>query len=272
MRTTDEELLPTYYKRPVDIVVISDTHLGTYDCHAKELFEYLDSIQPKILVLNGDIIDFWAGKKWTWRRAHTLVVKKILELAISGTMVYYVIGNHDEGLRRLPSVGLGNFHLCSDLTLELEQDKVWFIHGDIFDLVVLHAKWLSKLGSFWYNLLILFNGVVNSLLVSMGKERTSLATRVKSSVKLAVKYMSDFERVAVETAASKGYSHIVCGHIHQPEIKSFTVRKTEVVYMNSGDWVENLSALEHHDGEWSIFRYYDAQSRSTSAPLPSVTP
>jgi UDP-2,3-diacylglucosamine pyrophosphatase LpxH len=187
-------------------------------------------------------------------------------------MVYYVIGNHDEGLRRLPSVGLGNFNLCNDLTLELEQDKVWFIHGDTFDLVVLHAKWLSKLGTFWYNLLILCNGVVNSLLASMGKERTSLATRVKSGVKRAVKYMSDFERVAVETAANKGYSHVVCGHIHQPEIKRFAVRKTEVLYLNSGDWVENLSALEYYDGEWSIFRYYDAHSRSTSAPLPSVTP
>src|SRR5918999_97147 len=111
--------------RAVDVTVISDTHLGTYDCHAKELLEYLNSIQPKILILNGDIIDFWVGKKWSWRQAHTLVIKRILELAISGTMVYYVIGNHDEGLRKLPSIGLGNFNLCNDLTLELEQDKVW---------------------------------------------------------------------------------------------------------------------------------------------------
>ena len=200
--------------RPIDVTVISDTHLGTYDCHAKELLEYLKSIYPKILVLNGDIIDFWAGKKWTWRRAHTLVIKRILELAISGTIVYYVIGNHDEGLRKLPSVGLGNFNLCTDLALEIDNQKAWFIHGDIFDLVVLHAKWLSKLGSFWYNLLILLNGVVNDLLMAMGHERISLASRVKSSVKLAVKYMSDFERAAVETAVGKGYSHVVCGHIH----------------------------------------------------------
>jgi hypothetical protein len=88
---------------------------GHHDCHAKELLEYLNSIQPKILILNGDIIDFWAGKKWTWRQAHTLVIKRILELAISGTIVYYVIGNHDEGLRKLPSVGLGNFNLCNRL-------------------------------------------------------------------------------------------------------------------------------------------------------------
>jgi UDP-2,3-diacylglucosamine pyrophosphatase LpxH len=262
MRPLDhEDALTRHNNRSIDIAVISDTHLGTYDCHAKELLEYLNSIHPRILVLNGDIIDFWAGKKWTWRQAHTLVIKKILELAISGTMVYYVIGNHDEGLRKLPSVGLGNFNLCNDLTLELDNHKVWFIHGDIFDLVVLHAKWLSKLGSFWYNLLILFNGVINGLLVSMGKERTSLAKRVKSGVKLAVKYMSDFERVAVETAVSKGYSHIVCGHIHQPEIKRFAMRKTEVIYLNSGDWVENLSALEYFDGEWSIFRYNDARPR-----------
>lgn len=257
----NEDVLTLHNSRSVDVAVISDIHLGTYDCHAKELLEYLNSIHPRILVLNGDIIDFWAGKKWTWRQAHTLVIKKILELAISGTMVYYVIGNHDEGLRKLPSIGLGNFNLCNDLTLELENHKVWFIHGDIFDLVVLHAKWLSKLGTFWYNLLILFNGVINGLLASMGKERTSLAKRVKSGVKLAVKYMSDFERVAAETAVSKGYSHIVCGHIHQPEIKRFAMRKTEVIYLNSGDWVENLSALEYFDGEWSIFRYNDARPR-----------
>jgi UDP-2,3-diacylglucosamine pyrophosphatase LpxH len=257
----DEGALAPQNGRPVEIVVISDTHLGTYDCHAKELWEYLNSIRPKILILNGDIIDFWAGKKWSWRQTHTLVIKKILELAISGTMVYYIIGNHDEGLRKLPSVGLGNFNLCHDLTLELENHKVWFIHGDVFDLVVLHAKWLSKLGTFWYNLLILFNGAVNTLLVAMGKERTSLANRVKSSVKLAVKYMSDFERAAAETAAGKGYSRVVCGHIHQPEIKRFAIRKTEVIYLNSGDWVENLSALEYHRGEWSIFRHHDVRPR-----------
>jgi UDP-2,3-diacylglucosamine pyrophosphatase LpxH len=261
MHSLDEGILLRQKSRSVDLVVISDTHLGTYDCHAKELLEYLNSIQPKILILNGDIIDFWAGKKWSWRQAHTLVIKKILELVLSGTMVYYVIGNHDEGLRKLPSVGLGNFNLCNDLTLELEHHKVWFIHGDMFDLVVLHAKWLSKLGSFWYNLLILLNGVVNGLLVWMGRERTSLANRVKSSVKLAVKYMSDFERAAAETAVSKGYSHIVCGHIHQPEIKHFIMRKTEITYLNSGDWVENLSALEYHDGQWSVFRYNDMRSR-----------
>jgi UDP-2,3-diacylglucosamine pyrophosphatase LpxH len=261
LNPVDEELLSRQYKRCVDLVVISDTHLGTYDCHAKELFEYLNGIQPKILILNGDIIDFWAGKKWTWRQAHTLVIKKILELALSGTMVYYIIGNHDEGLRKLPSVGLGNFNLCNDFMLELENHKVWFIRGDIVDLVVLHAKCLSKLGTFWYNLLILFNGIVNAMLVSLGKERTSLAKRVKSRVKLAVKYMSDFEWVAAETAVSKGYSHIVCGHTHQPEIKRFAMRMTEVTYLNSGDWVENLTALEYHDGDWSIFHYYDAHAR-----------
>src|SRR5262245_65003789 len=118
--------------RPIDVAVISDTHLGTYDCHAKELLDYLNSINPRILILNGDIIDFWAGKKWTWRQAHTLVIKRILELASAGTMVYYVIGNHDEGLRKLPSVGLGNFNLCTELTIDLEDDKVLFVHVGLF--------------------------------------------------------------------------------------------------------------------------------------------
>jgi UDP-2,3-diacylglucosamine pyrophosphatase LpxH len=256
----DGEILSRQHIRSVDLVVVSDIHLGTYDCHAKELLEYLNGIQPKILILNGDIIDFWAGKKWTWRQTHTLVIKKILEFAISGTMVYYIIGNHDEVLRKLPSIGLGNFHLRDELILELEHQKVWFTHGDIFDLVVLHAKWLSKFGAFWYNLLILFNSVVNGLLSSMGKERISFAKGVKNSVDLAVKYMNDIEQAAAEMASNKGYSHVVCGHIHQPAIKRITIRKTELTYLNSGDWVQNLTALEYHNNKWSIFRYNDVHS------------
>jgi UDP-2,3-diacylglucosamine pyrophosphatase LpxH len=246
-------------KRNVEVVVISDIHLGTYECQAKAILEYLESIQPQILILNGDIIDFWAGKKWTWRHSHTLVIKKILDLAASGTIVYYVIGNHDEGLRKLPHVELGNLNLCNDLILYLDDKRAWFIHGDIFDFVILHAKWLSKLATFWYTILLFMNGVINWLLVLMGKERVSLAQRVRARVKRAVQYISDFERLAAETALAKGYDFVVCGHIHQPAIKRFGARKMDVVYLNSGDWVENLSALEYAHGRWTIFCYHEAR-------------
>jgi UDP-2,3-diacylglucosamine pyrophosphatase LpxH len=110
-------------KRMIDIVVISDTHLGTFECHAKELLEYLDSIAPKLLILNGDIIDLWVGNKWTWNQTHTFVIKKILEFVISGTLVYYIIGNHDQGLQSLSSISLENFYLCNDLVLDLDSQK-----------------------------------------------------------------------------------------------------------------------------------------------------
>jgi UDP-2,3-diacylglucosamine pyrophosphatase LpxH len=247
----------TERKHMIDIVVISDTHLGTFECHAKELFEYLDSIAPEILILNGDIIDLWVGNKWTWNQMHTLFIKKILELVISGTLVYYIVGNHDEGLHSLSSIGLGNFYLCNDLILDLESKKAWFVHGDGFDVVVLHAKWLAKLGAFGYSILVLLNRCINSLLASFGKERVSLSKRVKGSIKRAVQYVSDFEYAAAETAINKGYSYVICRHIHQPEIKRFAASHSEIVYMNSGDWVENLTALEYQDGVWRLFRYHE---------------
>lgn len=256
-----ERAIPIEHKRIVDIVVISDTHLGTFECHAKELIEYLDSLSPKILILNGDIIDLWVGNKWTWSQTHTLVVKKILELLISGTLVYYIVGNHDRGLQSLSNIGIGNFFLCNDLILHLESKKAWFVHGDGFDVVVLHAKWLAKLGAFWYNVLILLNRSINYILESLGKEKVSLSKRVKSSIKRAVQYISDFENAVAETAITNGYSYVICGHIHQPEIKRVATKQSETVYMNSGDWVENLTALEYQDGVWRLFHYHEDQIR-----------
>ena len=140
MRSSSREIAAlTQCKRLIDLVVISDTHLGTFECHAKELLEYLDSIAPKIL------IDLWIGNKWTWNQTHTFVIKKILDLVICGTLICYIVGNHDQGLQNLSSINLGNFYLCNDLILNPDSQKTWFVHGDGFDVVVLHAKWLASL-------------------------------------------------------------------------------------------------------------------------------
>lgn len=242
-------------KREVDLVVISDVHLGTYGCHAKELLNYLKSIQAKTLILNGDIIDIWQFSKSYWPDSHMKVVRRIMKSLTEGTQVYYLTGNHDEMLRKFSDLQIGNFYLADKLVLKLDGAEAWFFHGDVFDVTMQHSKWLAKLGAIGYDTLILINSFVNWCLTVMKREKMSFSKRVKASFKNAVKFINDFEQTAAELAVDKGYSYVVCGHIHQPELRTICTEKGSVLYLNSGDWVENLSALEYHNGEWSIYKY-----------------
>ena len=157
-------------KRKVELVVISDTHLGTYGSHAKELFKYLSSIKPDTLVLNGDIIDIWQFRKSYFPKSHLKVLQKIMNLASKGTKVYYITGNHDEMLRKFSDFEMGNFSLVDKLVLELDEKKAWIFHGDVFDASVNHAKWIAKLGGYGYDYLILINRFINWFLNKMGRE------------------------------------------------------------------------------------------------------
>lgn len=242
-------------KRRVDIVVISDVHLGTYGCHANELCDYLNSITPKTLILNGDIIDIWQFRKRFFPSSHLRVLKTILNLATNGTKVYYLTGNHDDLLRRFSDFHLDNIVLADKLILNIGDKKAWFFHGDIFDASIQNARWLAKLGGWGYDMLILINRMLNWGLERMGKERYSIATAIKHGVKSAVKYISDFENVAAELAIEQGYDFVVCGHIHQPQMRLVNNKKGVCTYLNSGDWVESLSALENTDGKWSMYRH-----------------
>ncbi|GAB5558012.1 MAG: UDP-2,3-diacylglucosamine diphosphatase [Schleiferiaceae bacterium] len=243
-------------KRPVDTVVISDIHLGTYGCHAKELNQYLKSIQPKKLILNGDIIDIWQFRKRYFPKSHLKVLKRFISMASKGTEVYYLTGNHDEFLRRFTDLHLGNIHLLDKLVLPLEEDKkAWIFHGDIFDASIHHAKWIAKLGGWGYDFLILLNRATNWFLDKMGKERYSLSKKIKNSVKKAVSFITDFEETAISLALSQGYDYVICGHIHQPQQRVEKSDNAEVMYLNSGDWIENLTALEYDKGEWSIYQH-----------------
>ncbi|WP_126653370.1 UDP-2,3-diacylglucosamine diphosphatase [Chryseobacterium aureum] len=243
-------------KRNVELVVISDVHLGTYGCKAKELLRYLNSIQPKTLVLNGDIIDIWQFKKSYFPKPHLKVIRKILSLATKNTDVYYITGNHDEMFRKFTDFELGKLKVCNKVCLTIDQKKAWIFHGDVFDASVQHSKWIAKLGGKGYDLLIIINNVVNWFLEKMGKEKYSFSKKIKNNVKKAVKYIGDFELTASELAIDNQYDYVVCGHIHQPQIREVTNKKGACTYLNSGDWIENLSALEYHDKEWKIF-YYD---------------
>ncbi|TKC56889.1 UDP-2,3-diacylglucosamine diphosphatase [Pedobacter hiemivivus] len=242
-------------KREVDIAVISDVHLGTYGCHAKELLKYLKSIKPKMLVLNGDIIDIWQFSKRYWPETHMKVVRKLMKFVVEGVPVYYLTGNHDELLRKFADMHMGTFHLQNKLVVELDGKKAWFFHGDIFDVTMQHSKWLAKLGAVGYDTLILINSMVNWCLVLMGREKMSFSKRIKAKFKDAVKFINGFENTAAELAAEKGYEYVVCGHIHQPEMRTIATENGEVTYLNSGDWVENLTALEYYDNSWKIFKY-----------------
>ncbi len=242
-------------KRDIDIVVISDVHLGTYGCHAKELLNYLKSINPKILVLNGDIIDIWQFKKSYWPETHMKVIRRILKFVSTGTPVYYLTGNHDEMLRKFADFEMGSLKICNKLVLDVEGQKAWIFHGDVFDVTMQYSKWLAKLGAVGYDSLILINSFVNWCLTRMNREKMSFSKKIKAKFKNAVKFINSFEQTASDLAIDKGYQYVVCGHIHQPEIRTIDTNKGSVIYLNSGDWVENLTALEYVDGAWSVYRY-----------------
>lgn len=254
-------------KRDVELVVLSDIHLGTYGCHAEDLLRYLKTISPKKIILNGDIIDMWQFSKRYWPKSHMQVVKHITGLLAKNTKVVYLTGNHDEMLRKFSGLKLGSFQIDNKVVLKLNGKRAWIFHGDVFDVTMQYSKWLAKLGAIGYDLLILLNTLVNWMLNRLGREKISLSKRVKDSVKSAVRFINDFEKVAADIAIENGYDYVVCGHIHHPEIKNITTEKGEVVYLNSGDWIENLTALEFNDGKWRIYRYHeDSQAQGVKLP------
>lgn len=242
-------------KRPVDLVVISDVHLGTYGCHAREMLKYLKSIEPKRLILNGDIIDIWQFNKRYWPKSHMKVIKHITALIGKGIEVTYITGNHDEMLRKFVGFELGTLSIVNKAIVPLNDGTAWIFHGDVFDVTMQHSKWLAKLGGAGYDLLILLNRAVNHVLLKTGRGRISLSKKIKNGVKSAVAFINNFEDIVMDIAADQGYDYVVCGHIHQPIIKVSERKNGTVCYLNSGDWVENLTALEYHDGAWSIYKY-----------------
>ncbi len=246
-------------KRKLDIAVISDVHLGTYGCHADELELYLKSIAPDLLIINGDFIDGWQFSKRYFPLSHTRVLQRILKMMSYGTRVVYVTGNHDEMLRQYSGFKLENFAIEDKLLLEIDGKKFWFFHGDVFDMTMRHAKWIAKLGGFGYDILIILNRFANKILERLGREKYSFSKTVKDSVKLALKHINQFETTVAEIAVDNGYDYVVCGHIHEPVIKEFENRKGSVTYLNSGDWIENLTSLEYLEGEWSVYRFDRAE-------------
>ncbi len=243
-------------KRNIDILVLSDLHLGTYGCNAKELLHYLESIDPKKIILNGDIIDIWYFSKRSWPKYHTRVVQKIINWISEGKYVVYITGNHDEAMRRFSGFSVNNFEITNKIVLELENnEKAWVFHGDVFDVSMKHTKWIAKLGGTGYNILIFINRIINWFSLKFANKKISFSKSIKNGVKSAIKKANNFEQTAADICAANGYDYVICGHIHQPIIKKMSTKNGEVTYLNSGDWIENLTSLEYSKGKWSIFTY-----------------
>ncbi|HKK77372.1 MAG TPA: UDP-2,3-diacylglucosamine diphosphatase [Saprospiraceae bacterium] len=254
-------------KRELDIVILSDVHLGTYGCHAKELHNYLKSIQPKTLILNGDFIDIWQFRKRYFPKEHLQVIQRILKMSARGTKVYYITGNHDEALRRYSDFSSGNIHLRDKLELQLNGKSYWIFHGDIFDVFIKYSPLMARLGGLSYDWLIYINRLVNNFRSFLGLSRMSFTKKIKDSVKKAVSFIQDFEDHAIRLGIDQGYDFVVCGHIHKPQIRKVEMEKGSITYLNSGDWIENLTALEYCWGEWSLYEYDESDFQYVNTQL-----
>ncbi len=242
-------------KRNLDILVISDLHLGTYGSEADEVLAYLDTINANKIVINGDFVDIMLFNKRFWPSSHMKVIKYFLDLISQGKEIYYVTGNHDELMRKFLNFKIQNFKIVNQIVLDTAKGKVWIFHGDVFDFSI-QTQWLTKLAGFLYDYMIIFNSWINKKIMRpLGRKRLNFSKTIKSNVKTAVQYFANFEMKAAEVAQKNGYKYVVCGHIHTPKIESFNINGEEVIYMNSGDWLESLSSLEFADNKWSIYMH-----------------
>jgi UDP-2,3-diacylglucosamine pyrophosphatase LpxH len=250
-------------KRLLDVAVISDLHLGTYACRSNEALAYLKSIDPQILILNGDIIDVWQFRKHYFPSSHMLLIKEIMNMLTNGTHVIYVTGNHDEMLRRYSDLNLGNFQLTDKLVIEIDNKLSWIFHGDVFDNTTKGtAKFWAKMGSHGYAILLGMNRTINSFLKLIGQERVSFSKKIMAHVNKAIIKINDFETTVAEIAIEKKYDFVICGHIHQPQKRLISTKNGSVTYLNSGDWVEHLSALEYYGNDWHIYYYNEINTKT----------
>lgn len=245
------ELRPHYRS-----IVLSDIHLGTSHSKVDEVSDFLSTVDCDRLILNGDIIDGWHLQKSgvrKWKPEHTRFFKIIMKMMEKcGTEVIYVRGNHDDFLDNLVPLRFSNISIVRDYILESNGRHYFVTHGDVFDKVTTEMKWLAKLGDVGYTLLLWMNGMYNKYRSKQGKPYYSLSQAIKHKVKSAVSYISDFEKVLVDFARKRECDGVICGHIHHPENRVID----GIHYLNSGDWVETLSALtEDENGVWEVVNY-----------------
>lgn len=253
--------------RKLDISVISDVHLATLASKAKPLLQYLKSIQPQLLVLNGDIIDSWRFSRNYFPKAHLKVIRQLVKMIEKGVQIVYITGNHDDVFRKFNNTRLGNFSIVNQLELNQANQKVWIFHGDVFDHIIHHSPWLAKFGAAAYGLLTVFNKMVNRVLRAFGGADMILYKSMKDRILKEKKVLTNFEKAIGRAALSKNVDLVICGHTHIPVDKIISSENGQVRYINCGDWVEHFSAAECLDGNWSL-NYFksDADDEDIESP------
>lgn len=236
-------------------VVLSDIHLGSEHSKTEEVTNFLKHVNCERLILNGDIIDGWQLRKsrHRWKQQHTDFFKVLMKMMEKqGTEIIYVRGNHDDFLDSLVPFTFSNISIVKDYLLTSHGKRYWVTHGDVFDTVTTHMRWLAMLGDVGYSFLLWLNKIYNRRRALEGKPYYSLSQQVKQKVKSAVSYISSFEEELAKLAVAKKVDGIICGHIHQAADRWYG----NIQYLNSGDWVESLTALaENEQGEWSVLTY-----------------
>ena len=245
-------------------VFLSDIHLGTAESKADEVVEFLKHIRCRKLVLNGDIIDGWALRRGgRWHSSHSRVIRRLLKMTEhDGTELIYLRGNHDDILERLLPLAFGRLQFLKEHIHVAPSGKRYLVvHGDGFDSVSTNHKWLALLGSVGYDFLLRINRYYNLWRAWRGKEYFSFSKMVKAKVKSAVCFVDRYEDLLQDLARHKQCDGIICGHIHTPDDKQIG----DVHYLNSGDWVESLTAIiEHLDGRMELVRYGEFIARFSS--------
>lgn len=253
--------------RKLDIAVISDVHLATLASKAKPLLKYLKSIQPKMLVLNGDIIDSWRFSRNYFPKSHLKVIRQIVKMVEKGVQVVYITGNHDDVFRKFNNTRLGNFSIVNQLELTIENQNIWIFHGDVFDHIIHHSPWLAKFGAAAYGLLTGINKLMNAMLRTFGGKDMILYKSMKKRILKEKKILTNFELAIANAAMSKNVDLVICGHTHIPADKTTTSEKGTVRYINCGDWVENYTSAECIDGVWSL-NYFVADLDQEEPEMP----
>jgi UDP-2,3-diacylglucosamine pyrophosphatase LpxH len=250
---------------------ISDIHLGTRGCQAELLLEFIRELECETLYLVGDIVDGWKMKSgWFWPQAHNDVVQKILRMARKGVRVVYVPGNHDDRIRDFCGVHFGGVVVARDAIHEAADGRRYLVtHGDEFDGVVQHARWLAFLGDWSYRAVLGLNTHFNRLRHMLGLGYWSLSAFLKQRVKNAVAFIDKFEAAMAEEARRRGVHGVICGHIHKAEMREIE----GVLYLNDGDWVESCTAIvEGFDGAMRIVDWLEARKALATPPLPLTEP
>lgn len=242
-------------KRRLDIAVLSDIHLGSYACHAEELLTYLSSIDPKKIILNGDILDTREMRNNYFPPAHLKIIKKIFSMASKGTEVHFITGNHDDTFRKFDPFYMGVIKLSNRLVLNLNGKNTLFFHGDIIDVSFRYSHWILYFGDVGFEFLLRFSKFRAKIFDQFGKKSKPFSSPDHNGTERDPERISRFEKNVAKMAISQQYDQVVCGHSHAPKKEVKVTNKGECLYLNSGDWVSHMTALEYTFKRWKLYRY-----------------